>query len=724
MQNVVPVCHFIHSEQIPGLETLKVPNEDQEVDFLPRVGISHYRRDIGNIFTSSEDYRLSFHSISSYHGYRIKNKDYRHPFPQDTEGKTMMEKTSTTMTEVQVTEKKEEISTENEIKDDDDVSWGDRSMYTPKKRHRLWPPSPLPEVKKMEKPEATTAENDINVDNDGWTTDFTLLGLNVAKYGKHSKLKTGELKKFDTSEREYFVIWQDGKISNSWSWRDVFTGLMLYEQNFGAQKNCALYNAPRKWCIDNDSIGLPIIGMKVADFFDEAVTHYKRINRERDSSVPFIGEVIMYSKAYEELDVPTAQGWPNDLYVIKWECRPSQNASRNRQLLEHMAGRYPTIPGSSAYTNDEFLKIFWNYRDSLVRWPYLGDSRWSVVHTWTSDHITVGIKLAKLLPDLSLEYTFGWKVYIGEVVSYAETLFYQVYRIQWQNNVADADDLSRASISYQRNHSRDLEEEHNDGAAEYYNTDEVIAGQKLLEVWTQCGSRFPKIRFESTFLNDRPNRGVDYHSVVDKFLKKLHDIPALSPFNCIPPGKYMDLGLPSPEYREFLGAGKCHVIGFRKQFDGKLNGIFALQSISSNTFLGRLHGEVLNFSEAMKRLEEPGPSFVTKFAPNLHVYLCSRNYGNVLKLMNHHCTNANCVARSFVDFDGSLALGMWSMSDIQAGDDLFCDYRFRFSSKIWDMNCMTRNFQSPCMCGTCPYENGISFKEPMNVCEFPYMKKP
>ena len=685
---------------MPGFASSKVQDIVQE-KYSKREGIS-------------QDHSDGAHSISSYHGYRIKNKDNRPPHPQ-------------------------EAIDPNTVYD---------GSPFPRKKSRFWPPSPLAEVKKMEKPETTTAEqkmekpetttaeHEVEVDDDRWTTNFTLLGLNVAEYTQHyGVVKSGELKKYkyEEGERFYFVQWEDGEINNSWRMSDVLDGTKLYEEYLGSQKSCVFYNAPREWCTDNNIIGLPIIGLRVADFFPEAEEIYGRLHIDgvyvrKDFVTPFFGEVTKYSKAYEELDVPTAQGWPNDLYVIEWYDYHAEQASKNRQLSNHLDGRYPTFPGSTAYTNDEFQVIFYKYQNYVHHNPVVVNPGDDDRLQWTTNHMTIGTKLAKILPDLSLEYTFGWKVHVGKVAYYAENAFYQYYRIQWQDDVAD--ELSRASIMYQRESSRrPWEEKHSHGAEDYYNNDEVIAGQKLLEVWNKCGSRFPKIQFESTHLNDRPNRGVDYHSIVDTFHKKLkEDIPAveLSPFNCMPPGKYIDMGLPSAEYREFLGAGKCHVIGFRDQFDSKLRGIFALQSISSDAFLGRLHGEVLNFGEFNKRRKEPGPSFVTKFAPNLEVYLCSRDYGNVLKFMNHHCTKANCVIRSFVDFDGSLALGMWTVRDIQAGDDLFCNYGFRLPSKNWRTNCMNYGmYQSPCMCVTdCSLFEGrhFSFEKPIKVSGFPYMK--
>lgn len=55
-------------------------------------------------------------------------------------------------------------------------------------------------------------------------------------------------------------------------------------------------------------------------------------------------------------------------------------------------------------------------------------------------------------------------------------------------------------------------------------------------------------------------------------------------------------------------------------------------------------------------------------------WIDAKNKGNVLRFMNHHCTEFNCQLRSFEEDDGTIALGIWTIKNIKDEDALYFNY--------------------------------------------------
>jgi hypothetical protein len=139
--------------------------------------------------------------------------------------------------------------------------------------------------------------------------------------------------------------------------------------------------------------------------------------------------------------------------------------------------------------------------------------------------------------------------------------------------------------------------------------------------------------------------------------------------------------LPPDDQRLNVGDGICDQIGFCDQLEGDttpgktaIPGIFAIRDISSNTFIGHYEGTKLGWREASQRVTGSPPYYLADLVPGT-IWVCAKNYGNALRYINHHCTHANCILKSFFDTDGTLCLGIWTGDKkVEAGDHLYIHY--------------------------------------------------
>jgi SET domain-containing protein len=72
-------------------------------------------------------------------------------------------------------------------------------------------------------------------------------------------------------------------------------------------------------------------------------------------------------------------------------------------------------------------------------------------------------------------------------------------------------------------------------------------------------------------------------------------------------------------------------------------------------------------------MQESGPHYVADLDPNKS-WICGKYLGNWTKMVNHHCTKANCKLYRFKEEDGSYSLGLWTIKNIKATNGLFYHY--------------------------------------------------
>jgi len=174
--------------------------------------------------------------------------------------------------------------------------------------------------------------------------------------------------------------------------------------------------------------------------------------------------------------------------------------------------------------------------------------------------------------------------------------------------------------------------------------------------------------------------------------------------------------LPPGDNRLDVGDGIFDQIGFCDQLGelGKMAipGIFTIRGIPSNTFIGRYEGTELDFHEALQCMQQgPPPYYLADLVPG-KTWVCAKNYGNALRFINHHCTRANCILRSFLNNDGRLCLGVWTCDEkVKAGDHLYIHY----GAITKEDECNTDIVYTYCQCmgfnasgaATCKYHFGF-----------------
>ena len=124
-----------------------------------------------------------------------------------------------------------------------------------------------------------------------------------------------------------------------------------------------------------------------------------------------------------------------------------------------------------------------------------------------------------------------------------------------------------------------------------------------------------------------------------------------------------------------LGDGLMHHLALTLQFDGKMVGLKTLVAFESKTFLGRYTGDHLNYSEMLQRQQtEPmTQQYQVCIIPGV-LYVCGKYNGNVLKLINNHCTKSDCKLYRYKEHNSKYAIGIWTSKKVKPGEHLYYTY--------------------------------------------------
>jgi len=126
-----------------------------------------------------------------------------------------------------------------------------------------------------------------------------------------------------------------------------------------------------------------------------------------------------------------------------------------------------------------------------------------------------------------------------------------------------------------------------------------------------------------------------------------------------------------------VGNGETHNLAITKQFNGKVEGLKSLVDLQKKVFLGRYTGDILTEAEMRKRQkEEPVDRQYCVVLQERVKYICGKYNGNVLKMINNHCTKPNCILMKYTDHEGNDAIGIWTSRFIHANEDLYYTYGF------------------------------------------------
>jgi SET domain-containing protein len=99
-----------------------------------------------------------------------------------------------------------------------------------------------------------------------------------------------------------------------------------------------------------------------------------------------------------------------------------------------------------------------------------------------------------------------------------------------------------------------------------------------------------------------------------------------------------------------------------------------------------------------RRMKIPGGCYMADLIEGKS-WIDAKNEGNVLRFMNHHCTAFNCELRNFVEGDGSISLGIWTIRRILDKEDLFFNYGDQNSNNYGD--------QIDCLCAGIEISSGL-----------------
>ena len=108
-------------------------------------------------------------------------------------------------------------------------------------------------------------------------------------------------------------------------------------------------------------------------------------------------------------------------------------------------------------------------------------------------------------------------------------------------------------------------------------------------------------------------------------------------------------------------------------------GVFLLEDVKKNEYIGEYVGEVVSQNEADRRgkaYDRQNMSFLFNLNDDCVIDACIK--GNKLKFANHD-DDANCQSRGII-VDGEHRLGIYAKRDIKAGSELFYNYRYTLES--------------------------------------------
>ncbi|GLJ36712.1 hypothetical protein SUGI_0738800 [Cryptomeria japonica] len=105
-------------------------------------------------------------------------------------------------------------------------------------------------------------------------------------------------------------------------------------------------------------------------------------------------------------------------------------------------------------------------------------------------------------------------------------------------------------------------------------------------------------------------------------------------------------------------------------------GVFAKKHVKKDEYIGEYTGELISHAKAEKRgkiYDKQNSSFL--FDLNLENVLDGRWMGSKMKFLNHS-TTPNCYAKVIM-VCGDNRMGIFAKKNIQAGEELFVDYKYK-----------------------------------------------
>jgi hypothetical protein len=140
------------------------------------------------------------------------------------------------------------------------------------------------------------------------------------------------------------------------------------------------------------------------------------------------------------------------------------------------------------------------------------------------------------------------------------------------------------------------------------------------------------------------------------------------------------------------GDGCTHLLALTHQYGKYNNGVKTLVTLENKTFLGVYTGDLLNYEEMVAR-QRTSPiilQYIVCIIPR-ELYICGKYNGNILKMINNHCTKPNCKLYVYKNHLGQNTVGLWTTKKINAGTTLHYKYNID--------NVIERNYPGiQCLC--------------------------
>jgi len=101
-------------------------------------------------------------------------------------------------------------------------------------------------------------------------------------------------------------------------------------------------------------------------------------------------------------------------------------------------------------------------------------------------------------------------------------------------------------------------------------------------------------------------------------------------------------------------------------------------------------------------MKESGAHYVADLEPD-ESWICGKYLGNWLKLINHHCTEYNCILRRFKEENDTYSLGIWTIKNIKPDNGLYYHYGENNSEHIGEpIKCLCKGLDDN-ECEICNY---------------------